>query len=119
MPDFPTTRKPDYPLEETPAEPEVLISIHKDGSEQRRLKGAGKGRTFRLSFGSSMPLTNAERAAILNHFSGQNGSAIAFNWQHPERTAETYLVRYLETPKFSLIGYNCYEGEVALQEVPA
>jgi phage-related protein len=118
MPDFPSVRKPDYPIEETPAEPEVLISIHKDGSEQRRLKGAGKRRTFRLTFGSSMPLTNAERLQIVNHFAGQNGSAIAFNWEHPER-GETYLVRYLESPKFALIGWNCYQGEVALQEVPA
>jgi phage-related protein len=117
MPDFPSTRKPDYPIEEAPAAPEVLISVHKDGTEQRRLKGGGVRRTFRLTFGGSMPLTNAERVEIVNHFAAQNGTAIAFNWQHPERTDETYLVRYLETPKFSLVGYNCYQGEVALQEV--
>lgn len=119
MPDFPSIRKPDYPIDETPAEPEVLISTHKDGSEQRRLKGQGKRRAFRFTLGSSLPLTSAERLEFVNHFAAQNGTAIAFHWQHPERTAETYLVRYLETPKFSLIGYNCYQGEVALQEVPA
>jgi hypothetical protein len=119
MPNFPTDPKPDYPLEETSAEPEVLISTHKDGSEQRRLKGSGKQRMFRLPFGSSMPITNTQRLASANHFAGQNGTAISFLWQHPERTAETYTVRYSEKPTFRLVGFNCYEGEVILQEVPS
>jgi hypothetical protein len=118
MANFPSVPKPDYPIEEMPAVPDVLISTHKDGSEQRRLKGGGKGRMFRLPFGSSMPISNAERLAILNHYAGQNGVANSFNWQHPERTAETYVVRYAEPPKFRLVGYNFYDGEVTLQEVP-
>ena len=85
MADFPLDPKPDYPIEETSSEPEVLISTHKDGSEQRRYKGAGRRRTFRLTFGGSMPITNAQRLAIANHFTGQAGTAMAFGWTHPER----------------------------------
>jgi len=118
MPDFPTDPLPDYPIEETVVEPEVLISTHKDGSEQRRLKGAGKRRTFRLRFGSSLPITNAQRQAIEDHYAGQNGRLTAFNWTHPER-GTIYLVRYEEAPEFRHVGYDAYEGEVLLQEVPA
>jgi hypothetical protein len=118
MPDFPVDPRPDYPIAETPIAPDVLISTHRDGSEQRRYKGPGRRRTFKLQFGGSMPITNAQRAAIANHFTGQNGTAVAFSWTHPER-GETYLVRYLETPSFSLVAYDCYEAEVSLQEVPA
>lgn len=118
MPDFPTSPRPCYPIEETSAEPEVLVSTHRDGSEQRRLKGAGRGRTFRLSFGTSMPITNTERLAIVNHFAAQNGSAIAFHWTHPER-GEVFLVRYVEAPRWQHVGYDAYQGEVVLQEVPA
>ncbi|MFB3828963.1 MAG: hypothetical protein ACE15B_19510 [Bryobacteraceae bacterium] len=119
MADFPADPKPDYPIEETPAVPDVLISTHRDGSEQRRLRGAGKGPTFRLSFGGSAPVTKAQRDAILDHFAGQNGSLTAFNWTHPERTSETHLVRYGEAPTFRLIAYNAYEGEVKLEKVTA
>lgn len=119
MPDFPADPRPDYPIEETPVEPEVLISTHKDGSEQRRLKGAGKKRTFHLTFGGSLPITNAQRLNIVNHFAAENGTTLSFNWQHPERTNETYVVRYAEKPTFRLVAYNCYEGDVQLQEVPA
>ncbi len=118
MADFPADPKPDYPIEETPAEPDVLISTHRDGSEQRRYKGAGRRRTFKLAFGGSMPITNAQRVAIANHFAGQNGTTVAFSWTHPER-GDVYLVRYAERPSFRLVAYNCYEAEVSLQEVPA
>jgi phage-related protein len=117
MADFPADPLPSYPIEESVAEPEVLVSVHKDGSEQRRFKGGGKGRTFRLSFGASAPITNSQRQAILDHYAGQYGSLNAFNWTHPERTTETYLVRYAERPQFRHVGYNAYEGEVILQEV--
>jgi hypothetical protein len=117
MADFPTNPKPSYPIAETPIEPEVLISKHRDGSEQRRLKGPGNKRTFRLPFGSSAPISQSERQAILDHYDGQNGTLTAFDWQHPERTSETYTVRYMEKPTFRLAGYNSYEGDVALQEV--
>jgi hypothetical protein len=119
MADFPTTPKPDYPVEETPAAPEVLISTHKDGSEQRRYKGAGKGPTFRLSFGASLPISNAERLAILNHYDGQSGTTLAFNWHHPERMGETHLVRYTELPQIRHVCFNGYEATVSFQEVPA
>jgi phage-related protein len=119
MPDFPSNPKPDYPIEETPAAPEVLISVHRDGSQQRRLKGSGKGSTFRLSFGGSAPITKVQRDALLNHFAGQHGPLDAFNWTHPERTDETHLVHYVETPTFRLVGFNAYEGEIRLEVVPA
>lgn len=118
MADFPLDPMPDYPIEETSSEPEVLISTHKDGSEQRRYKGAGRRRTFRLTFGRSLPITNAQRLAIANHFTGQAGTAMAFSWAHPER-GDVYLVRYAERPSFRLVAYGCYEAEVSLQEVPA
>lgn len=95
----------------------MLISKHKDGSEQRRLKGAGTKRTFVLSFGSSCPITNSEREAIVSHWAA-NATLQAFHWTHPERS-ETLLVRYQETPNFSHAGYDAYEGQVKLQEVPA
>jgi phage-related protein len=118
MPDFPSDPLPSYPIEETPAQPEVLVSVHRDGSEQRRLKGAGKKRSFRLPYGTSMPITNAQRLEIVNHFAAENGTTFSFNWTHPER-GEVIRVRYAEPPKFSHVGYDCYTGEVSLQEVLA
>lgn len=118
MANFPTDPLPDYPVEEGAAAPEVLISKFRDGKEQRRYKGAGAKRTFRLSFGSSGFITNTQRLAIVNHHAGQNGSADSFNWTHPER-AEVILCRYAEAPSFSHIGYNAYQGNVVLQEVAA
>jgi phage-related protein len=117
MANFPSDPKPSYPIEETLTEPEVLVSVHKDGSEQRRLKGAGRRRTFRVPFGTSCPITNTQRMNIVDHFMA-NRTLTAFNWVHPER-AETILVRYAQTPTFSHVAYNAYEGEVQLQEVPA
>ena len=61
--------------------------------------------------------TSTQRSAILDHYAGQRGQADAFDWDHPERGSETYLVRYSESPAFSLVGFNCYEGTVVLQEV--
>ncbi len=118
MADFPTSPKPSYPIEETAQQPEVLISRHKDGSEQRRYKGAGAKGAWALSFGSSCPITNAERQAIMTHYSA-NSTLTAFNWTHPERTSETHLVRYAEAPVFNHVGYDAYEGQVKLQEVLA
>jgi phage-related protein len=118
MPDFPTDPRPNYPIEETAEAPEVLISVHRDGSEQRRYKGAGKRRIFKLSFGGSCPVTSDQRSAILDHYTAQRGQTDACNWTHPER-GETCLVRYSEAPAFNLVGFNCYEGTVVLQEVLA
>jgi hypothetical protein len=117
MPDFPSSPKPHYPIDETPVAPEVLVTVHRDGSEQRRYKGPGKRRTFRLSFGSSLPITLAERNAILDHWTEENGTALSFSWTHPERTEETYTVRYAEAPSCRHVGYDAYEVEVTLQEV--
>lgn len=114
MPEFPTERKPDYPIEETPAEPDVLISRHRDGSQQRRLKGA-KGRTFRLSYTG---LTTTEKDALVTHYDGQDGSLTAWTWTHPE-TAVEHLVIYREAPAFRAVGYNQWEGELSLEVVPA
>jgi len=116
--DYPSTPLPVYPIEEQPVEPEVLVSTHRDGSEQRRLKGPGRKRIFRLSYGGDMPVTNTQRLAIENHFSGQNGRLTAFNWTHPER-GTVHICRYAETPRVRHVGYNAYEIEVVLQEVPA
>lgn len=116
---FPSSPRPSYPIEERAAEPEVLVSQHRDGSEQRRLKAAGKGRQFNLAFGTSLPITDAERQAILTHYAGELGQLNSFQWTHPERTAETITVRYAEAPEFTHVGYNAYEGRVVLQEVPA
>lgn len=118
MADFPSNPLPDYPIEITAAAPEVLISTHRDGSEQRRLKGAGRKRIFRLSFGSSMPITNTQRLALVNHYAGQDGSTTSFTWTNVE-TAEAITCRYAEPPNFRHSGYNSYEGSVTLQEVPA
>ena len=117
MADFPTSPRPSYPIQETATSPEVLISKHKDGSEQRRLKGAGTKRTFVLSFGSSLPITNSERQAIETHWIA-NSTLHSFHWTHPER-GETILARYLEAPSFNHVGYDAYEGQVKLQEVPS
>jgi hypothetical protein len=119
MADFPSTPLPEYPIEEMPAEPDVLISTHRDGSEQRRLKGGGKLGEFGLRWGSSMPLTKTERDALLNHWTGQNGTTTSFNFRHPERTTEVTVVRYAGPYSFRLVAYNCYEGEVRLKVVTA
>lgn len=118
MSDFPSNPRPDYPLEEVPAIPDVLISVHRDGSEQRRFKGAGRGPTFNLNFGGSCPITKTQRDAILAHFADV-GLLEAFEWMHPERTAEEYLVCYAEAPSFTLVAYNAYQGNVKLKVVPA
>lgn len=115
---FPTDPRPSYPIEESPVEPDVLISRHRDGSEQRRLKGAGTRREFRLTFGSSCPMTDAGRLALVNHFAGQQGTLTSFSWTHPER-AEVITVRYGAKPTFRHVGYNAYEAEVVFQEVAA
>jgi phage-related protein len=116
MPDFPLSPLPDYPIEETPANPEVLISRHRDGSEQRRLKGAGDGAQFRLSYGGSCPITRDDRDAIVSHFGESNGALNSFGWTHPE-TEDEYLVRYIDAPAFRLVGYDAYVGEVRLKVV--
>jgi phage-related protein len=118
MADFPTTPLPSYPIEETEITPEVLISMHRDGTEQRRLKGSGKKRVFKLQFGSDCPVTNAERLAIVNHFSGQSGTLNSFAWTHPDR-GEALTVRYNAAPQFRNSGYGLYSGSVDLQEVPS
>jgi len=116
MADFPSSPLPEYPIEELFAEPDVLISQHRDGSEQRRYKGAGKLEEFILRFGQSLPLTNTERMAIVNHYIAQHGRATSFNWAHPER-GTVYLVRYNDRPNFQLVGYNCYSGSISLKVV--
>lgn len=118
MADFPSTPKPVYPIDETPIAPEVLISTFRDGSEQRRLKGAGKKRLFKLKFGGGLPMTAAEKNGIETHYAGENGTLSSFNWTHPE-TAEVIKVRYNSAPSFNHVAYNFYEGTVELQEVPA
>lgn len=119
MADFPSDPRPDYPVDEMPADPDVLVSRHRDGTEQRRYKGAGDRGGFKLSFGGSAPITSTQRLALLNHFSGQSGMTTAFNWTHPERPAETYLVRYAERPAIKLIGLNAYQAEVTFKVVTA
>ncbi len=116
--DFPTVRKPDYPVEVSLAEPEVLISRHRDGTEQRRLKGAGDKRIFRFTMGGSLPLTNAERTQFTNHYAAQSGQLLAFFWTHPEWN-EVIKVRYAEPISVRHVGYNAYELEVRLKEVAA
>lgn len=118
MADFPASPLPCYPISQTVTTPQVLVTRHRDGSEQRRLKGPGSRRTFKLQFGTSQPITNVERLAIVNHFATENGTLTAFNWTHPE-TAEVILVRYGAAPTFEHAAYNCYTGSVELQEVPA
>lgn len=118
MADFPTIRKPDYPVEVRASEPEVLVSHHRDGSEQRRLRGAGDRRAFRFTIGRSSPLTRQEAQAFLDHYAQHYGQLFAFNWTHPE-WAETLLVRYSGPIVVNHVGYNAYELEVQLKEVPA
>jgi len=118
MADFPTTPKPVYPIEEMPIAPEVLLTTFRDGTEQRRLKGTGKKRLFKLKFGGAMPITTGEKTSLQAHYNGQNGLLTSFNWTHPE-TAEVIKVRYASTPSFELVAFNFYNGTVELQEVPA
>jgi phage-related protein len=118
MADFPTAPLPSYPIAETLITPEVLVTKHRDGSQQRRLKGPGAKRTFKLKFGADLPISNAERLAIVTHFAGENGTLTSFNWLHPER-GETILVRYSAAPTFEHAAYNSYNGAVELEEVPA
>jgi phage-related protein len=117
MASFPTTPPPVYPIEEGLADPEVLTTTFRDGTEQRRLKGTGPLRTFKLKFGGGMPITNAERGFIVAHYTGQNGKLTSFSWTHPDR-AEVITVRYAAKPTFTNVGYNFYNGTVELQEVP-
>lgn len=99
-------------------EPEVLVSRHRDGSEQRRLRGAGDGRLFRFTIGHSAPLTKSEAQQFLDHYAQQHGQLLAFHWTHPE-WSETLLVRYAGPIRIAHVGYNAYELEVQLKEVPA
>jgi phage-related protein len=115
--DFPANPKPEYPILEMFEEPEVLISRHRDGSEQRRYKGQGKLRGYRLSW-ASMLLSTSEKDAIRTHYAGQSGKAIAFHWTHPE-TATVHLVRYDAVPSFTAVGPDAWTGEIAFQVVPA
>jgi phage-related protein len=114
---FPSVPAPEYPVEELPREPEVLVSRHRDGTQQRRYKGAGQGRKWKLSYGGSLPLTQAERTTLLNHYIGESGGLNQFAFTHPERTAENYTARYSEVPRFTLVGLNGYTAEVTLEEV--
>jgi|DewCreStandDraft_4_1066084.scaffolds.fasta_scaffold09090_6 phage-related protein len=118
MADFPTIRRPDYPVEVQAPEPEVLVSRHRDGSEQRRLRGAGDGRIFRFTIGQSTPLTRQEAQAFLDHYAQQYGQLFAFNWTHPEWN-EILVVRYAGPIQVRHVGYNAYELELQLKEVPA
>ena len=119
MADFPSNIPASYPIEETHSEPEVLISRHRDGSEQRRYKGAGRKRVVMVPYGAeTYPLTLAQRNAVLSHYDGQLGKTTSFNWTHPE-TGEVLLVRYDEAPSFRLIGYDSYVGTLKFQVVTA
>jgi phage-related protein len=118
MANFPTAPLPSYPVKIDWVKPDVLISTHRDGSEQRRFRGAGAKRKFELNFGSDLPLTKAEHDVLLAHYAANLGELQSFNWVHPE-TAETIKVRYAGRPSFSHLAYNCYSGAIALQEVPA
>jgi hypothetical protein len=120
MANYPTSPLPEYPLEEVRNEPEVLITKHKDGSEQRRLKSTtGTLRSFKLMYGNSCPLTFTEVSLITSHYDGEYGNLNSFNFVHPERTGETYVCRYNARPKSSLVGINSYTLQVELQVVPA
>jgi hypothetical protein len=118
MADFPSTPKPSYPIEELPSNPEILVSVHKDGTEQRRYKGAGGGQEFRIPYGATLPITYAEMSQILSHWAEETALLNSFNWTHPER-GTVYKVRYAERPSFRHVGLNSYEGEVRLKVVPA
>lgn len=118
MASFPTDPAPVYPIEEGLAKTEVLVTTYRDGTEQRRLKGSGPMRTFKLKFGGSMPITNTERGFIVAHYTGQDGMLYSFTWTHPDR-AEAITVRYAAEPSFTNVGYNFYNGTVQLQEVPS
>lgn len=118
MANFPVAPRPSYPIEETYRDPEVLVSKHRDGSEQRRYKGAGQLRIFRMSFGSSLPITNVERQVLISHYNGELGKLNSFTWVHAE-TGEAIKVRYAGPYQFRNVGYNFYEAQVELEEVPA
>src|SRR5260370_17475143 len=119
MCNYPAGPLPEYPLEEERTEPDVLITTHKDGSEQRRLKSAGKLRSFKLSYGNSCGLTYIEASLITAHYDGEFGNLNSFNFVHPERTAETYVCRYAKRPKMTLKGINAYSLKMELLLVPA
>lgn len=118
MADFPSIRKPDYPVEVRASEPDVLVSRHRDGSEQRRLRGAGDKREFQFTIGESAPLTWTEAVEFLNHYAQQSGQLYAFNWTHPE-WQQTLVVRYAAPLQLRHVGYNAYVVEVHLKEVVA
>lgn len=118
MANFPAIESYEYPVAQTPATPDVLISKHRDGSEQRRLKGAGPMRRWELNLGAEFPMEKTERDAILAHFAGQNGMLDAFLWDHPE-TAEQVTVRYDAEPTEQLVAVGLYSMAVVFQEVPA
>ena len=118
MANFPTSRKPDYPVEEIWVEPDVRIHQHRDGSEQRRKIGAGVLGGFRFTMGGSLPLTAAHKDEILSHWLGQDGTLTAFNWLHPE-TGANHVVRYGSRPSVSHLHYQRFVLNIEFVKVPA
>jgi len=117
MANFPTTPLPDTPLNEEAAQTaDVLISAHRDGSEQRRKVGDGRGRRFSLVW--TYEISRAERDSIIAHYNGQNGMLTAFVWTHPE-TGENITVRYDGIPQDQQVAYDAYTMQVQFQEVAA
>ncbi len=118
MANFPTTPLPSYPVKMDWSMPDVVISKHRDGSEQRRFRGQGERRRFELQFGTDLPLRKAEHDDLLTHYNNSLGQLQSFDWVHPE-TAETIKVRYSGRPSWQHTGYDCYTGTITLEEVPA
>lgn len=118
MANFPQTRKPDYPVDTFVEEPDVLIHAHRDGSEQRRLRGAGSLGGFRFTMGGSLPLSTADKDEILAHWTGQDGTLTAFNWAHPE-TAANHVVRYARRPDVQHVAYGRFILQIEFVKVPA
>lgn len=118
MANFPTTVRPDYPVEEIWPEADVAIHTHRDGSEQRRKVGAGPLGGFRFTIGGTLPLSKAQRDEIYAHFAGQDGTLTAFNWLNQE-TAENHVVRYARRPDSSHVRYGRYTLQIELVKVPA
>jgi len=118
MADFPSAPLPVYPVGETSTTPEVLITKFRDGGEQRRKKGPGPMRAFKLKFGGAMPITKTEKDAVDAHYAGQSGNLVSFHWTHPDR-AEVITVRYSAPPEWMNEANNFYSGSVQFQEVPA
>ena len=115
MANFPANPKPDYPIQEQGRAYEVLISSHRDGSEQRRKKGNGKLPSYALTFTA---ISKTERDAFLLHYNGENGMTSSFTWVHPE-WGSNHTVRYAKPWQFTLVALDTYDAAVELQEVPA